>query len=434
MVQRPSPGKLDGWIGYVVAAACVITFAAVTLGVDLLCKQIDRAVDLGWFRYGLTYMVAFWIFATWLPPAKLSRGMRVAVLLPVLHAFVIALAWPAWKSLAPFVVDPNASSELAGTFPIGFAVAATFATFVGFSVIVARRRSGEWVHGVLMLALSELLLLGLWLPIACTLWPGGDGEWWTPSAPVVTDAGSRIALSVIPPTVAALAFTAYALRRPSGLLGLRSAIMQLVGVTFLIALLVRMGATARTMVLYSNLVPVLLAGAIVAVAALMLFGVTLWWRGYRMQLLFARYPRVDGVILEDDPEPAVGIEITSWLRGPRLVQRPFAISTARGTIPVSGAHLVAALQPATTAIRTGECIAVLRPGDHVIVSGYGDDSGAPFRTSAAPVIDRVFVAPAERGRYGFWHVALAMWRPCVAYLLIATAIAIPALAALAAAE
>src|SRR5688500_7192918 len=115
---------------------------------------------------------------------------------------------------------------------------------------------------------------------------------------------------------------------------MRSAIMQLVGITFLVALLVRMGASAREMVLYSNLVPVLLAGAIVAVAALMLFGVTLWWRSYRMQLLFARYPRVDGVILEDDPEPAVGIEITSWLRGPRLVQRPFAISTARGTIPV----------------------------------------------------------------------------------------------------
>jgi hypothetical protein len=43
------------------------------------------------------------------------------------------------------------------------------------------------------------------------------------------------------------------------------------------------------------------------------------------------------------------------------------------------------------------------------------------------------VAPAALDRPGFPSVALVLWRPCVAYLLIVSAIAVPALAALLAA-
>jgi hypothetical protein len=163
-----------------------------------------------------------------------------------------------------------------------------------------------------------------------------------------------------------------------------------------------------------------------------MFGIALGVRQVVAHRAFARMKRVDGVIVEDGTEPALGFEITSWLRGPRTVQRSFAISTPAGTIPVSGAHLVAVLPAATTQLEVGECIAVLRPRDRVVIAGTGTATGAPFRSSAAPLAGELYVAAADRAAVGFSHVALAMWRPAVAYLLIVVAVAIPALAALAA--
>jgi hypothetical protein len=378
------------------------------------------------------------MLAAWLPPARLSRAVRVAVLLPAIHGLILALAWPAWNAVARFVNDRDAASTLATEFPIALAAGITLAVFIGFSLLVARRRSGEWLHGLTMLALSELLLLGLWLPISCALWSGDDwrrvDEWWSAADPIVADHEviTRALFTIVPPTLIAFGFTALALRRPAQLLARRRVIVLAMSIAFFVALCMRADATARAMVLYSNLLPMLLAAMIVAVAALLVFGVALAVNAYRAHRAFKRKRRSDGVIVVDEDVPAAGFEITSWLRGPRIVQRPFAVSIAGGTIPVRGAHLIATLPPATTQLRTGEAFAVLQPGDRVTIAGHADAGGDPFRTSAAPLANELFVAPADRASSGFTHVALAMWRPCVAYLLIVVAVAVPALAALAA--
>lgn len=432
-VTRKGAGQLDGWISFVIAAACLITFAAVTIGVDLVTRQIDRTVDRGWFQNGLTFAVAFGMLAAWLPPSRMSRALRVAVLLPALHAAAIALAWPAWTALSRFVNDPAAASPLATGFPLAAIVTAALAAYAGFALLVARPRSGEWLHGFVMLALCELLLLGLWLPISCAAWPGGTDEWWTASEPVIASIGSRVALTVVPPTLVALAFTALALRRPSMLLGLRQPITYVVLVVLALAVALRLDASARILVLYANLLPILLAAVLVAVLALVLYGVALALREYRTSRALARRRTTSGVIVaDDDDEPAVGLEITSWLRGPRTVQRAFSVRTPAGLLPARGVHLVTTLPAATTQLRIGEAIAVLRPGDHVTVAGHGTATGDPFRTSAAPIAGELFVSPADAGASLSAHVALAIWRPCVAYLLIVVAVAIPALAALAA--
>lgn len=438
IVKRSSPGKLAGTIAFVVGLACVVTFIGVTLGVHLVGRQIDRAVSeigrlsYGWLSYSLTFVVAFWILLSWLPPARLSRALRVAVLLPGAHALVVALAWPAWLQLSRFVTDRSSASALVTDYPLAQVVGLTLAGFAAFSLVIARRRSGEWLHGFVMLALTELLLLGLWLPISCAAWPGGAGTWWTPEAPLMAHVAPRVAFTIAPPTVLAFAYTALALRRPAQLLAWRRVTLPAIGVLLTVALMTRLVASAREMVLYSNLLPLLLTAMIVAIAALVMFGIALAVRGVLAHRAFARMKRVDGVIVEDGSEPALGFEITSWLRGPRTVQRTFAISTPAGTIPVSGAHLVAVLPAATTQLEVGECIAVLRPRDRVVVAGTGTATGAPFRSSAAPLAGELYVAPADRPAVGFSHVALAMWRPAVAYLLIVVAVAIPALAALAA--
>jgi hypothetical protein len=417
----------------VVLAACVVTFAAVTVGTQLALGQIHHGVDRGWLPLGLTFVVAFWILASWLPPARFSRALRVAVLLPGAHAIVVALAWPAWTALSRFVDDPNAASALVTDFPIARVVVASLAAFAAFAMLVARKRSGEWLHGFIMLALSELLLLGLWLPVSCSLWPGGESDWWTSYEPIIAEVAPRVAWTVVPPTLAALAFTALALRRPRQLLQQRKLIGLGVAVAIVVAVASRLDPPARVMVLYSNVLPLLLAATVVAVCALILYGAALAVRSARLRRAFAAHKRSEGVIVRDgDDTPVLGFEITSWLRGPRTVQRGFAVSTPAGTIPISGAHLVASLPAETTQLRVGECIAVLRPGDRVAIAGHADAAGDPFRTSAAPLAGESYVAALDHQATGFAHVALAMWRPCIAYLLIVVAVALPALAALAA--
>src|SRR5262249_45640564 len=151
--------------------------------------------------------------------------------------------------------------------------------------------------------------------------------------------------------------------------------------------------------------PMLLTAMIAAIAALVCFGIGLAVTAARAQTALRRHKRSDGVIVRDDDTPVFGLEITSWLRGPRIVQRPFAVSIPGATIPSSGAHLVAAMPTATTQLRTGEAYAVLRPGDRVTIAGHADAAGDPFRTSAAPLAGDVMIAPADRAPVGFAQVA-----------------------------
>jgi hypothetical protein len=230
----------------------------------------------------------------------------------------------------------------------------------------------------------------------------------------------------------AIVFTAVALRVPRALQRGAGAVAWALGVLLVVSLAVRAGGTARELLLYSNFFPVLLTAAVVAILALLALGAVTWLRMERLHRTFATLDRRTGTIVDDDDEPAIGLEITSWLCGPRVVQRPFTVRTKLGTSPVWGAHLVAPIPAVTTQLRVGEQIAVLEPGHEVELAGERDAAGDPFRTSAVPIADALYVAPAASDRGGVISAALVMWRPCVAYLLIVSAIALPALAGMAA--
>ncbi len=432
-LTRQPAGMLPTWVNTVIALACIVSFVSVGIGSQLLWAQLPSWVDLGYFRNGLTFYITFWILVSFFPPWQLSRAIRVAVLLPVAHAVMIACSWPVWNAVSRYLRDSDAVTGFATQFPLAIVVAGTAVVFAIVALVLARRRGGEWIHGFAMLALAELLLVGLWIPIACSAWPGGVDEWWSASEPLLHDAGARVAFVVVPPTILAIGFTVIALRRPSWLIKSHGAIGGALGILILVAVSARLDASGRAMLLYSNFVPLLLAAALVAILALMVLGGVTWWRARSMHRSFTARDRRGGTIAPDSNEPVIGLEITSWLRGPRVVQRGFAVNTAVGTLPVRGAHLVAGLPASTTQLRVGERLAVLAPGHEVQVAGHGDASGDPFRTSAAPIADGMFVAPAALDKPGFPSVALVLWRPCVAYLLIVSAIAVPALAALLAA-
>jgi len=453
-LDRPAAGMLPTWVRTVIALACLVSFATITVGSQLLWTQLPSWVDLGAFRHALTFFISFWILVTFFPPwpgdvslrstsgpgtsaaaaqplhprGPLSRALRVAVLLPVAHAVAIGCAWPVWTAVSRYVRDADAATTVATQFPLLLAVVGTSVVFALASFVMARRRSGEWIHGFAMLALAELLVLGLWLPIACAAVPGGYGDWWSAEDPLLTV--SHLPLILVPPTVVAVAFTAFALRRPQHLPGVQGALKAVLGVALFCSVVTRLGASGRVLLMYANFVPLLLAAALVAVVALAVLGAVSWLRLHRMHRRFVGLQRRAGKVDTDGAPVAIGVEITSWLRGPRVLQVPFAVTTAAGTLPVHGAHLVAPLPAATTALQVGERLAVLREGDDVVVAGTTEAGGDPFRTSAAPLADRVYVAPAIVEGGGFGSVALAMWRPCVAYLLIVSTVALPALAAL----
>lgn len=81
-------------------------------------------------------------------------------------------------------------------------------------------------------------------------------------------------------------------------------------------------------------------------------------------------------------------------------------------------------------------MSTLRRGDRVVIAGLvagpaAREEAHPFRSSAVLTAGAggISVAHASAERYGFANVALALWRPCVAYLAILIAIGIPSLVA-----
>ena len=89
----------------------------------------------------------------------------------------------------------------------------------------------------------------------------------------------------------------------------------------------------------------------------------------------------------------------------------------------------------TTLLRTGESIPTLRPGDRVALAGYVHiTSPGPFRSTSAPIPGEGGITVRRVGagdeRCGLGNVALELWRPSVAYLVICVACALPGLAGL----
>jgi hypothetical protein len=83
-------------------------------------------------------------------------------------------------------------------------------------------------------------------------------------------------------------------------------------------------------------------------------------------------------------------------------------------------------------LHVGEAVAVLRRGDRVVVGGLVvPEADHPFRSSSAlvPGPAGVVVRRHDDPGDGFTTAALVVWRPCVAFLAIMTAVAIPGLVA-----
>ncbi len=435
-LQRPAPGSVAGWVRAVVGCTVIVAvaLAAVSANAAWRADGLATRLDGFWFRNGLAIAIAGAIAAVFLPRARSSRFVRLAALLPAILLAGMIVAWGLWSVIAPRMPYVGRNLPLLRELPIGAAVAVMAAAACLAAAIAGPRRADAWIRTLVVVALVDLLLLGLWLPIASAWWGSRDDVWHTWRFQLGSSS-ELVALALGPPLVVATAFAALALHRPVVARGAARLGKLVLWPVFPAAIMARLGASEDARLVYLNLVPFLAAGAFVAAAALVALVASLWLRAGRARRRLARERApVVGVIPDDEDDPrglVACLELEGWLSGPRPLVDAFEVETAAGRIPIPvGAELAASVPAGSSILHPGEAVAVLRRGDRVVVGGLvGPDPDHPFRSSAAlvPGPDGVVVRRHDDRSGGLDAIALLAWRPCVAFLMILTAAAIPGL-------
>ncbi|HEX7703507.1 MAG TPA: hypothetical protein VF403_22360 [Kofleriaceae bacterium] len=433
-------GTLRPVVRLALVLACVATVVLPYAGSRVLWMQggDDCGIQQSLFENGLATLAVLLVVCFAWPKFSLSRYVRLAVMLPIVHLLLVAVAWPAWLEIAPKIESVERWYYLAQEIPLSAIVIGELVVVAGAAWLIAgRRRDTAWSHAFVMISLVELLFLGLWLPIVS--WATCHGSWRVENDPsYAMDHAARLTtLVIVPPLVAAIGYAFYAIRWPEKARTQRTEQIGALVMLLLVAIGLRADAPPAARVVYANFIHLLLGAQIVATAGPLLLGLGIWLRGKAIRRRLATdVGAITGVVISEDKEPVVAcFEITSWLRPPRPLVRSFSVATPGGVVPIHGARLVAPLDPSTTALSVGESYAALRAGDRITISstrsGGADDRFGPFRKTAAPIVgaDPV-VAPFGVPQLTFSDLALSLWRPAVAYLVILVAVAIPALAAL----
>ena len=449
-LSRPAAGSVAPWVKHVIGCAAItaIVVALVAARAIWNMEALGTRLDGLWFRNGLALATAAAVAAVLALSPRGARAVRLASLLPVILLAGMLLAWAGWALIAPRLTFLRQVAPLILDLPIG-AVLAAMAGATCLAALAVYPRGGlrggprgrdAWMRTVVVVALVDLLLLGLWLPLASRWWGSHGGVRWDLEAGHELVLGSLprlLALVLGPPLLGAAAFAALALRRPVLALRARGLWTAALLLLFIAALLARLTDSDRGFLVYLNLVHFLLAGACVATAALVAFVASLGLRGRsaRARLLRDRAP-VTGVIPDerDGSSTLVAcLELEGWLAGPRALVDSFEVRTPTGRIPIpAGAELAASLPAVSTVLHVGEAVSVIRRGDRVVVSGLvTPPADHPFRSSGAlvPGPDGIVVRRHDDTGDGFASISLVAWRSCVALLLILSAVAIPGLAA-----
>ena len=425
-VMTTEPGQLERPLRTLVTFGCIITLLITGIGPRWL-----------WHSYGSPHLPAFWIenalvlmTAAILGTALLLRGaslhLRLALALPLAHLAAVVTAWAAHNALAPQVADISEAGAIVRAVPMGPAVLGALGLALVVGRLCSRRR--DWHHGTTVFALSALLAIGLWLPIAASWYCGGlDWPMWHALA---EQHPYRITgFVVIPPVAAAIGYTLLVMRAPGAARMLRWPLTVALPIIFVCALAARLEPPRLGFEMYGNFVHILLAQTIAVIAMFAVLAVGLLARARRAKALLASARR--GTVRCDGT--AVGLELTSWLRGPGYLTQAFTIHTPNEELIVpAGIEILAPVPPEVTQLRNGEVLPLLRDGDPVVVGGFVEaDPAHPFRgsLSSLPGDRGLVVAHADHTTFGDADLALVLWRPALAYLMIAVALALPALAA-----
>jgi len=437
-LSRPRVGQVDRWVRFVVVIALCATLAVLFAGPRVMWLRDAHTIHLPrfWFENTLVLGFAFAIGFAALPTTRSSRYVRIAVLLPVVQTVLMGAAWIAWQMLKRRMPSASEATPMFQTLKIQFVLPGLAIAIMLAGRLVARWRRREWLHAVLMIALVNVLLLGLWLPVACEAWSGDGWGAWDAVERALGSPLRMTAYIVLPPFAGAVVFTFTALRWPH-LWRRNIAVIVLLVLAVAITVAYRRDTTEISAFIYTNFMHVLACSALVAIGALVTLGASLWIGNVRGRRMLEREGTLTGTIVNTDACETITVstlEMASWLRGPKLATGAFCVSTSQGEVPVpAGVRVIATTPITTTLLRSGEAVPTLKCGDRVVLAGYVTaTTDGPFRHTTAPIPGARGISVGRVGdeRYGFGHVALDLWRPAVAYLLIVAAVSLPALAAL----
>jgi hypothetical protein len=429
--SRPGAGELPRWVRCVILLACAVTVFAIGASTYVLWRMGGKYqhIDKWTFRNGPPLVMLMVLVVAFLPSSSVSRFVRMAIVLPLVHVLTLIVAWRVIPQLEILASRTPMTHELP-VLPMALLLAGTTIT-VG--VLIARRRRDR-IHAIVMIALANLLLLGLWVPIAARLWAGtGRVPSWDAAIEAMASPGILAASMLVPPFLVATAFTAITIHRPSLTHRLRNMIA--VGVFGLLttSLAIRVSSNHGGFLLYDNFVHLILAVAMIAVLATCALSVTTWLASLRASRRLAREPATrSGVISDEDDHVVACLQITSWLRGPRLVTRPFTALVGGDELVIpAGIDVATTIPRVSSVLRTGEAVVVLQQGDQVELGGFVDrETGeSPFRSAQALVPGPRGIVVGRLGEQtsAAQSMGLAAWRPSVAYLLIVIAVAAPGL-------
>jgi len=414
--RRPG-GHLDRKVCALVGLGVAVTLAVTVVGPRWFWSAYgDPAVSKFWIRNGLTLLAGTLLLAALLLRGT-SAALRLALALPLAHVVAITGAWSAWSAVSPRLADARHAGPILRALPMGPSTLAAFALCAIAGRAVSRRR--DWLHGTVVMALASLLAVGLWLPLAASWYC--HGVLWQSWQELGEAHPYRIAAFVlVPPLCAAFAYTLLQER-------IRWLATMVVPLVFAFAMAARSEPSQLALAMYGNFIHLLLALILASIAAIAGLGLALLSRARRAERML-RTARTGTIVCDG---AALVLEIPSYLRGPRLLSQPFTIATPGGPLLVPpGVEILARIPPISTQLRGGEALALAQNGDPVLVGGFIDpDPAHPFRGSLAPQPgpDGIVVARAGETAFGDADVALALWRPCVAYLVIGIAVALPGL-------
>ena len=432
MVPLPR-GQLPVWVGWLLIAASLMTVLAAHTGVALIIDYgkwtaLQTGTEAG---NDFALAVAFVLILCWAPNPSLSRAIRVAILFPfvqVAAAAGVAAIWafttkqpPRSGSLTPYLDTLSPALVLA---------AATVATIVAGAIIGPRRQK---VPAIVTLSLVHLLLFGLWMPLATSVYVGTwlDGHAIETNYAHLHVSWPAVALIVGPPLAGACVVTALAFRRHAWFRRAQSGLISVLAVCLLLDVCVRAKVTYAESLMFANFAHIALALAVVATLALVALGISLWLRVRRGRMMLANKPLI-GTIVDDGGGPVASLRITGWLRAADIVGRPFELLTDHDRIAVpAGVDVVCQPPHETTQLAAGGSVVLLEPGARIEVAGFVKaDEDSPYRGSAGlmPSSSGVWIAPVGAQIRAFETVALTMWRPCIAYLLVVATVMLPALA------
>ncbi len=418
-----------------VAAITAVGIAAIGARAAWRADGLATQLDGFWFRNGLAAAAPAAIAAVFQPRARIARLVGLAARLPVIVLAGMIAAWGVWGQIAPAMPYLRRNAPLLLELPVGAALGATLAA-IGVAALVVRSRRREGIRAAVVIALVNLLVVGLGLPLASAWWGGREAVGESGRGFVIGSPPELLAFALGPPIAIAAAFAAFALRRPDLARRAQGVWTIALWLVIPIAIVARIAATTDQQLVYLNLLHFLAAGAFAAAAALVAFVASLWLRGRSARRRLARERAVAGVIPDDgdDPRGVVAcLELEGWLSGPRSLVDAFEVATPAGRIPVPiGAELAASAPAGSSILYAGESVAVIRRGDRVVVGGLIEpEPGHPFRGAAVliPGPAGVVVRREDDEGGGFAAIALVAWRPCVAFLMILTAVALPGLAA-----